>query len=89
MAKKKQTPNIPSQQDELSSSSRLGELIEEQRASAKSLMPEGMEKEVSPQQAADLFAFLRSSGPPPHHGEASSASPIGGRATVRRTSPAN
>ena len=39
--------------------------IEEFRASSKSLMPEGIEKEISPQQLADLIAYLRESlGPP-------------------------
>ena len=39
--------------------------IEQFRASSKSLMPEGMEKELSPQQLADLIAYLRESlGPP-------------------------
>ena len=35
--------------------------IEEFRASSKSLMPEGIEKEISPQQLADLIAYLRES----------------------------
>lgn len=35
--------------------------IDEFRASAKSLMPEGIEKEISPQQLADLIAYLRES----------------------------
>lgn len=37
--------------------------LEELRASAKSIMPEGMEKEMSPKDAADLFAFIRSAAP--------------------------
>ena len=32
--------------------------IEELRASGKSLMPEGLEKDLSPQAVADLFALL-------------------------------
>ncbi|HQZ64498.1 MAG TPA: c-type cytochrome [Planctomycetaceae bacterium] len=35
--------------------------IEEFLASSKSLMPEGIEKEISPQQLADLIAYLRES----------------------------
>lgn len=39
--------------------------IDEFRASSKSLMPEGIEKEISPQELADLIAYLRESlGPP-------------------------
>jgi putative heme-binding domain-containing protein len=38
--------------------------IEEIRASGKSLMPEGVEKEVSIQQMADLLAYLKSQGQP-------------------------
>jgi putative membrane-bound dehydrogenase-like protein len=39
--------------------------IAEMRASSKSLMPDGIEKEVMPQDVADLLAFLRESlGPP-------------------------
>ena len=39
--------------------------IEGFRASSKSLMPDGIEKEISPQQLADLLAYLRQSlGPP-------------------------
>lgn len=37
--------------------------LEELRASAKSIMPEGLEKEISPQDAADLFAFIRGAAP--------------------------
>jgi putative heme-binding domain-containing protein len=33
--------------------------IEEMVASSKSLMPEGLEKEVSPQDKADLLGYLR------------------------------
>ncbi|QEF98197.1 Neutral/alkaline non-lysosomal ceramidase [Stieleria maiorica] len=36
--------------------------IEELRASGKSLMPDGLEKELSPQDVADLIALLRSEG---------------------------
>jgi putative heme-binding domain-containing protein len=38
--------------------------IEELAASGKSLMPEGVEKEISPQAMADLLAFLATLGPP-------------------------
>jgi hypothetical protein len=33
--------------------------IEELRATSKSLMPEGIEKEVSVEQMADVLAFLK------------------------------
>jgi putative heme-binding domain-containing protein len=39
--------------------------IEELRASGKSLMPEGIEKDISPAELADLAAYLRASAPPP------------------------
>lgn len=39
----------------------LRENIDEMRASARSLMPDGLEKELSPQDLANLFAFLRES----------------------------
>jgi hypothetical protein len=38
----------------------LGELA----STGKSAMPEGLEKELTPQDAADLIAHLRSSAPP-------------------------
>ena len=38
--------------------------IDEIRASGKSLMPEGVEKEVTVQQMADLLKFLKSRGQP-------------------------
>jgi putative membrane-bound dehydrogenase-like protein len=38
--------------------------IEELAASGKSLMPEGVEKDISPQAMADLLAFLATLGPP-------------------------
>jgi putative heme-binding domain-containing protein len=38
--------------------------IESLQSTGKSLMPEGMERDVSPQDMADLFAFLHSAGPP-------------------------
>lgn len=39
--------------------------IDELKASSKSLMPEGVEKDISPKQLADLIAYLRESlGPP-------------------------
>ncbi|MFZ9092295.1 MAG: hypothetical protein ACO3FE_19650, partial [Planctomycetaceae bacterium] len=37
--------------------------IEEMRATGKSLMPEGIEKDVTVQQMADILAFLRSAEP--------------------------
>jgi putative heme-binding domain-containing protein len=39
--------------------------IEELRASGKSLMPEGIEKDVSKKEMADLLAFLTATRPPP------------------------
>jgi putative membrane-bound dehydrogenase-like protein len=39
--------------------------IEELRASGKSLMPEGIEKDISPAELADVAAYLRASAPPP------------------------
>lgn len=39
--------------------------LEELRATGKSLMPEGLEKDVSKQELADLLAYVRSSAPPP------------------------
>ena len=38
--------------------------IEELAASGKSLMPEGVEKDISPQAMADLLAYLATLGPP-------------------------
>lgn len=39
--------------------------IEQLRSSGKSLMPEGIERDLPPQEMADLVAFLRASSPPP------------------------
>jgi putative membrane-bound dehydrogenase-like protein len=39
--------------------------IEELRATGRSLMPEGLEREITPQQMADLIALLEQFGPPP------------------------
>ena len=39
--------------------------IEEMAASGQSLMPEGLEKDVSPRDMADLLAYLEGSGSPP------------------------
>ncbi len=39
--------------------------IDELAASGQSLMPEGLEKDLKPQELADLIAFLGSTGPPP------------------------
>jgi putative membrane-bound dehydrogenase-like protein len=41
--------------------------IEELVASGKSLMPEGLEKDLSPAQLLDLLAFLAAHDPPPKH----------------------
>jgi hypothetical protein len=38
--------------------------IDELRATGKSLMPEGIEKDIAPRQLADIFAYVRSQGPP-------------------------
>lgn len=38
--------------------------IDQMQASGKSLMPEGVEKDISPRAMADLLAFLASQGPP-------------------------
>lgn len=43
--------------------------LEQLQASAKSLMPEGLEKEVNVTQLADLFAFLDVASPPPKTAE--------------------
>jgi hypothetical protein len=42
----------------------LRENIEELISTGKSAMPDGFEKELGHQDVADLFAFLRSAGPP-------------------------
>lgn len=39
--------------------------VEQLRSSGKSLMPEGMERDLSPADMADLVAFVRASAPPP------------------------
>ena len=39
--------------------------LEELVSTGKSLMPDGFEKELKPQDVADLIAFLRSQAPPP------------------------
>jgi putative membrane-bound dehydrogenase-like protein len=38
--------------------------LEEMQSTGKSLMPEGLEKDLNKQQLADLIAYLRASGPP-------------------------
>ncbi len=38
--------------------------IQEMSASGQSLMPEGLEKDLKPQDLADLIAYLAASGPP-------------------------
>ncbi len=38
--------------------------IESLQSTGKSLMPDGMERDIPPQAMADLFAFLHSAGPP-------------------------
>ena len=40
--------------------------IEELASTGKSLMPEGLEKDISPQEMSDLIAFIKSLQPPPH-----------------------
>jgi putative membrane-bound dehydrogenase-like protein len=40
--------------------------IEELASTGKSLMPEGLEKDISPAEMADLIAFIKSLRPPPH-----------------------
>ena len=37
--------------------------LDELTSTGKSLMPEGLEKEIKPQDMADIFAFVRSAGP--------------------------
>jgi putative heme-binding domain-containing protein len=39
--------------------------VEELKSSGKSLMPEGVEKDITPAEAADLLAYLAGSGSPP------------------------
>jgi putative heme-binding domain-containing protein len=39
--------------------------VEQLRSSGKSLMPEGVERDIPPPEMADLVAFLRRSAPPP------------------------
>jgi putative membrane-bound dehydrogenase-like protein len=39
--------------------------VDELRSSGKSLMPEGVEKDITPAEAADLIAYLAGSGPQP------------------------
>src|SRR5437762_2682467 len=39
--------------------------LEELTSTGKSLMPEGLEKELQPQDLADLIAFIRANVPPP------------------------
>lgn len=39
--------------------------VEQLRSSGKSLMPEGIERDISPPEMADLLAFVRASSPPP------------------------
>jgi putative membrane-bound dehydrogenase-like protein len=39
--------------------------IEELASTGKSLMPEGLEKDISPQEMSDLIAFIKSLQPPP------------------------
>jgi len=43
--------------------------IEEMAATGQSLMPEGLEKDLKPQDVADLIAFLGATGPPPRQVE--------------------
>jgi putative heme-binding domain-containing protein len=39
--------------------------VEQLKSSGKSLMPEGVEKDITPTEAADMIAYLASSTPPP------------------------
>jgi putative heme-binding domain-containing protein len=39
--------------------------VEQLKSSGKSLMPEGVEKDITPAEAADLVAYLATSSPPP------------------------
>lgn len=43
----------------------LRDQLEELVSTGQSLMPEGLEKDLSPQQLADLIAFIKSLAPPP------------------------
>ena len=43
--------------------------LEELVSTGKPLMPDGFEKELRPQDVADLIAYLRSQAPPPGKGE--------------------
>lgn len=41
--------------------------LDELRSTGKSLMPDGLEKDISPEEMADLIAFLSHVDPPPKH----------------------
>jgi putative heme-binding domain-containing protein len=63
--------------------------IEELRGSGKSLMPEGIEKDVSKKDMADLLAFLTSNRPPPKQFPGNTpaiVTPTAGRLTFRAES---
>ena len=60
--------------------------LDELRATAKSLMPEGLEKDLSPQSVADLIKFLGSVSAPPKRVEGNTPSiirPVQGRLSLR------
>lgn len=50
---------------EAKSTTVLRNQIEELRSTGKSLMPEGLERDLTPAELADLLAFLRRQAPPP------------------------
>lgn len=57
--------------------------VEEQRVAPVSLMPEGIESQLTPQEIADLFAFLALDKPP----EDPTARPLPGAPAIRRHEP--
>ena len=63
----------------------LRNAIQEVRASGRSLMPEGLEKDVVPQQMADLLAFLRShrASPKSLAGNAPQVAPVRDDGSIR------
>ena len=65
--------------------------LDELRATAKSLMPEGLEKDLSPQSVADLIKFLGSVSAPPKQVEGNRPSivrPVQGRLSLRAATAA-
>ncbi len=63
--------------------------LDEFIGSAKSFMPEGLEKDVSPRELADVIAFVQSSGPPPKKFDGNQPAPVtadtGGRLNLLAT----